>query len=105
MDKTTITDSVNNFAQAAWQIIPTAAVVLFGSHAQGTSRIDSDIDIAIIVDGFTGDYLQTSAALWHLTWKIDDRIEPILLDRQTDRSGFVAEVMRSGLVIRSEQNV
>jgi len=75
------------------------AVVLFGSHAKGTAHADSDIDIAVILNGFTGDYLETSRQLYRLRRHISADIEPVLLDSSHDESGFVAEVFRTGQVL------
>ncbi|MBQ7075650.1 MAG: nucleotidyltransferase domain-containing protein [Clostridia bacterium] len=73
-----------------------SAVVLYGSYANGTPTPDSDIDIAVVFDTFTGDFLETSALLYQLTCDISTSIEPILLDLSNDQSGFVHEVMTTG---------
>lgn len=74
-------------------------VILFGSHAKGSSKPDSDIDIAVIVDEITGDYLSLATSLFKLTRNIDDRIEPVLLEEADDRSGFLEEVIKTGRII------
>jgi predicted nucleotidyltransferase len=72
---------------------------LFGSYSAGTARDDSDIDVAVIYDDFKGDFLSTSSLLWKLTRRVSSFIEPILLDRAKDNSGFAAEVMRTGEIL------
>lgn len=47
---------------------------------------NSDIDIAVIFNGFSGDWLKTSGDLWRITEKADTIIEPVLLDMQNDPS-------------------
>ncbi|QQK80409.1 nucleotidyltransferase domain-containing protein [Salicibibacter cibi] len=47
-------------------------VVLFGSYGNGTAHTDSDIDV---------------------------RMEPILVEKNKDRSGFLVEIMKTGQVI------
>ena len=59
----------------------------------------SDIDIAVIFNGFSGDWLKTSSDLWRITEKADTIIEPVLLDLKNDPSGFVQEVLRTGTEI------
>jgi len=78
-----------------------AAIVLFGSYANGTPHEDSDIDIAVIFNGFQGDWLEASALLWGLTENISTYIEPVLLDRFDDPSGFVDEVYKTGHILYS----
>ena len=64
----------------------------------GSSTI-SDIDVAVIFNGFSSDWLETSARLWHLTRRVSTYIEPILLDTTEDKSGFVKHVIKTGQVI------
>jgi predicted nucleotidyltransferase len=45
--------------------------MLFGSYAKGNARDESDIDVAVIFDGFTGDWLDAAARLWRLTEDIN----------------------------------
>ncbi|MCL1799105.1 MAG: nucleotidyltransferase domain-containing protein [Eggerthellaceae bacterium] len=42
------------FAEEAQRHFPDSYVFLFGSHAKGTARPSSDIDVAVIVDGIEG---------------------------------------------------
>ena len=72
-------------------------VVLYGSYFRNEQTKDSDIDIAVIFNGFSGDWLKTSGDLWRMTEKADTIIEPVLLDIQNDPSGFVQEVLRTGI--------
>lgn len=74
-------------------------VYLFGSYANGSDRMHSDIDVAIVVDKIEGDYFAIHPLLWKLRRQIDDRIEPILIERENDQSGFLSEIQRSGIEI------
>jgi uncharacterized protein len=87
------------YAQKVRDVMPVRMVVLFGSHVSGKSHKESDIDIAVIVDEFQGDYLKTSADLFRLVRGINTRIEPILLSKKHDKSGFLASILRQGKVI------
>ena len=99
MDKRDIIKTAQEYANEVRKTLNPAAIILFGSFANGTPTDDSDIDIAIVFNGFTGDRWETSADLWQLTWKIDNRIEPILLDTQNDKSGFASDIFKTGHIL------
>jgi uncharacterized protein len=83
---------------------PVQMVILYGSHAQGTANDLSDIDIAVVVDKVAGDYLKISADLFDLVRGVNNRIEPVLLSRANDRSGFLESVLKQGKVIYQADN-
>ena len=74
---------------------------LYGSYAKGKPHEHSDIDVALVVnhldDGY--DFFQTEPLLWKLTRDVDDRIEPVLIARDTDYAGFIDEIERTGVEI------
>jgi len=73
---------------------------LYGSYAKGTSDNHSDIDIAMIVNHIDDDtYWNSLPLLWKLSYQVDDRIEPILIARDTDYAGFLDEIQKTGLLI------
>ena len=74
-------------------------VYLFGSYARDNYKEDSDIDVAVVVSNVTGDFFSVNPLLWKLRRQVDDRIEPILIDKNNDRSGFLEEIKRSGIEI------
>jgi len=76
-----------------------SAVVLFGSYVNGIPHEDSDIDVGVVFDGFTGDWRQTSSRLWRLRRGISFDIEPHLFDSANDKSGFVKHVFKTGQII------
>jgi predicted nucleotidyltransferase len=79
--------------------IPLEKIYLFGSYAKNTNRTDSDIDVAIVVKKIEGDYFVIQPLLWKLRRQIDDRIEPILIEKDNDTSGFLIEIQRNGIEI------
>jgi uncharacterized protein len=74
-------------------------VYLFGSYAKGNYREDSDIDVAVVVNHIDGDYFSVNPLLWKLRRQVDDRIEPILIEKDFDEANFLEEVQRSGIEI------
>ena len=99
MDKEQVINIVSRYAWEVTREFQPERVVLFGSHATGAAGEDSDIDVAVVFNEFTGDALEVSARLCGLTRRVSTLIEPILVDRAHDRSGFVAEILRTGEVI------
>jgi predicted nucleotidyltransferase len=74
---------------------------LFGSFAKGNPNEDSDIDVALVVDKFDDNYnfFETEPILWKLSEKVDYRIEPHLIAKNTDFSGFLTEINKTGIRI------
>jgi predicted nucleotidyltransferase len=102
MDKATVVERVREYAQAlVRQNVPLTKVILFGSHAVGSAREDSDIDVAVVVSRIEGDWLGFCTKLFRLTRDIDLRIEPIALEEAADRSGFLAHILNTGEVVYS----
>jgi len=102
LDKATVINMARQYAFEVEKYIQPQAVVLFGSYAKGTAEENSDIDIAVILNGFSGDYLETSKQLYKLRRHISADIEPVLLDSSSyDDSGFVTEVLRTGEVLNT----
>jgi predicted nucleotidyltransferase len=92
LDKRTVINTVERYADRVAEELAPAAVVLYGSYAKGNAHEDSDIDVAVIFNGFNGDWLKASSCLWRLRRGISYDIEPILLDSTQDKSGFVASI-------------
>ncbi len=72
---------------------------LFGSYAKEENTEHSDIDVAIVANNISGDFFAVNPLLWKLRRQIDDRIEPILIDRCNDHAGFLDEIVKHGIVI------
>lgn len=99
LDKETVINYAHRYASEIAKKYNPHAVVLFGSYANGTPHEYSDIDIAIVFNGFNGDWLAVSKDFWKATENISLDIEPHLLDTTKDPSGFTDYVMRTGDVI------
>jgi predicted nucleotidyltransferase len=105
LDKKTVVNIAEQYTELLRKEFSPAAIVLYGSYVKGNPHKDSDIDIAIIFDGFTGNKLKTSSRLWHLRKNISLYIEPILLDSTKDKSGFVRHVYKTGQIIYKSEMV
>ena len=96
MDKNAALAIAAEYAAEVRQMLNPFAVILYGSYANGTATSDSDIDIAVIFDGYSGNWLSDSALLWKLARKVNISIEPLLLDRTKDPIGFVEAIVSTG---------
>lgn len=99
MDKSEAISKVKAYRQLLKDHFQLEKVYLFGSHANGTSREDSDIDVAVVVSSVEGDYFSTTPLLWKLRRQIDDRIEAILIDSSCDHADFLGKIRKHGVEI------
>jgi predicted nucleotidyltransferase len=99
MDKEEAINKVKEYSILLKKYIPFEKVYLFGSYAKNTNRSDSDIDVAIVVSKLEGDFFTIQPLLWKLRRQVDDRIEPILIEKDNDFSGFLIEIQRNGIEI------
>lgn len=74
---------------------------LFGSYAKGNVKEESDIDVALISESFSGDRFEDRRKLVPLRHKIDNRIEPIPFQPEHFSQGgnLIDEIKRTGVKI------
>lgn len=99
MDKREAILKVEEYKLLLKNHFPLEKVYLFGSYARNTNRADSDIDVAIVVSHIEGDYFSIHPLLWKLRRQVDDRIEPILIERENDSFDFLSEIQKYGIEI------
>lgn len=77
---------------------PIQRAMLFGSWARGTANDESDVDVALISDAFTGDRFQDRRKIVPLRRIINSRIEPIPFDPRSFADGgiLVDEILKYG---------
>lgn len=92
-----ILKSGRRFAAKVREELNPYKILMYGSQVYGNPTEYSDIDIAVIFDGYDGDEWKTSSMLCLFAWYIDKSIEPVLLDLKHDRSGFAEEIMKIGI--------
>jgi predicted nucleotidyltransferase len=78
--------------------IPIQKALLFGSWSRGSAGEESDVDVALISNVFTGDRFHDRRKIVPLRRKINNKIEPMPFNPQTfDMGGnLVDEIIRHG---------
>ncbi|MCL2217344.1 MAG: nucleotidyltransferase domain-containing protein [Defluviitaleaceae bacterium] len=99
LDKETVRKIATSYADEVKKALNPKEVILFGSYVNGTPHEWSDIDIAVVFNGFEGDWLKTASQLVRLRRNISIDIEPHLMDEQHDRSGFLEHIKKTGEII------
>ena len=99
MDKSEVISIVSKYKVLVSKHFEIESMILFGSYANGNQKEDSDIDVAIVVNSITQDFFSYAPLLWKLRREIDDRIEPILIEKNKDESGFLNEILKKGIII------
>ena len=97
MDQATALEHAKRYAKLIFEELSPCKVVLFGSLANGSFNENSDIDIAIVKDDLDENYWELSKKVNRLTRNIDSRIEPVLLQTDDDRSGFLTTILKFGI--------
>ena len=99
MDKSEAIEKIRQYRLLLKEHFDLDKVYLFGSYAKETNHKDSDLDVAIVVNSLEGDYFSITPTIWKLRRQIDDRIEPILIEKGNDKGGFLDEIQRNGIEI------
>ncbi len=75
---------------------------LFGSYAKECATAESDIDVAIISNDFSGDRYADRRKVVPLRRKIDRRLEPLPYRPENfiENDPLAAEILRDGIEIR-----
>ena len=74
MDKSEALKDAMEYAELVRKELAPSEIFLFGSYAHGTPHEWSDIDIAVVVDHFEGNTLDTAAHLWTLRRNIKETL-------------------------------
>lgn len=76
---------------------------IFGSYAKNKQQLESDIDVALVIDNLSdNDRFDTQVRLMLLASKIDTRIEPHPISTQDINSNnpFAIEIRRTGIELK-----
>jgi predicted nucleotidyltransferase len=101
MDKTKIIEIATEYARRVSTLFNVKKIFLYGSSTRGAGGENSDIDIAVVVDHIEGDFLDAEIKLYRIRRDVDDRIEPILINESSEKSGFLEEIEKSGILLYS----
>ena len=96
-----VTSIVMQYATSLKKFINLHSLYLYGSYASGNFNIDSDIDIAVVADGFTGDVVEDTFMLMKIRRGIDKRIEPhpFSIHEFTEDNPIAREIISTGVKI------
>lgn len=97
MDKNAALKYSKEYANRIKKQFPSYRIVVYDSYVSGEPTEESDIDIAVITSGFSGNWLKISSKLWEETENVNTKIEPVLLDTKNDPSGFCEHVLKTGI--------
>lgn len=77
------------------------SLYVYGSAVNGKITEDSDIDIAVVSDGFTGDLVEDRLMLMKMRRSVDYRIEPhpFMANEFNESDPMAQEVIRTGIQI------
>lgn len=89
--------------------LPLRTVYLFGSHARGDARPDSDVDLCLVADGAERQ-LEASAKWNDAIWEVRPRpaftfipIAPArLAEKCANQDHFFATVLKEGLILAAQ---
>lgn len=92
------------------RVMPLQAVYLFGSHARGESRPDSDVDLCIVAEG-AEEQLKAAARFREAIWEVWPRpaftLVPIsprrLAEKQARHDHFFSTVLKEGVLLATEE--
>lgn len=99
MDKIEAIEIVKKYRQLLKQHFLFDSIYLFGSYANDSFHKDSDIDVAVVVEQMKGDFFTVVPLLWKVRREVDDRIEPILIEKDFDDADFLSEIRRNGIEV------
>lgn len=105
MDISKVYKKLDEFIEAIIPEYNPEKIVLYGSYAKGTNHLESDIDVAIIVNKVEGSFLDKEAKLYKIRRGFDVNIEPILLESNKDRSGFLEHILSYGEILYESNKI
>ena len=103
-DKNVIKEKVLRFYREANQLFPIKKVLLYGSHAKGQAKENSDIDVAVVIDETNhSKRIEITSKLFHAAYNIDVAIEPkcIFWDEYLnyDKASILSEIINKAIEI------
>ena len=101
-----IIEMVRDFKERAQRKYGLKKVVLFGSHATGSTRKESDIDLLVVVDDFKGraNTMSKLSREWHIVQKKKSPVDFVPFtqnefEKLSKEVSIVSEAIREGIEI------
>ena len=95
--------------EAMHAALPLRRVILFGSHARGEARPDSDVDLCLVADGAERQLVaaeQWRGAMWPVHSKVSFTLIPItparLGEKQACGDFFFNTILQEGVALATE---
>src|SRR3989304_5167938 len=81
--------------------IPIRKAIIFGSYAKEDAKKESDIDVALVSEAFSGDRFEDRRKIIPLRREIDNRIEPLPFRPEDFENGgiLVEEIKKTGIIV------
>jgi uncharacterized protein len=104
--KTTKQQLLNSIKQSILSVVPDGKIILYGSHARGDERVDSDWDLLILLNKAkveSADYDLISYPLYELGWSEGELFSPKLYTiedwKKRSFTPFYKNVEKEGIVL------
>lgn len=96
-----IEEIARGYGELVKEKLDVKSIYLYGSYTKGTYTSDSDIDIAVVGDDFTGDPIEDTLMLMRIRRKVDNRIEPRPFKTCDFNSSnpFAKEIIETGILL------
>ena len=105
MDKKTVNGKLNQFRQILQSKgIHVSKLILYGSYAQGNAREDSDIDVVVVSNDFSGKgYWDRINILSDVIYELFEPIEAVAMTEKEWESGesMIVDFAKNGEIIYS----
>lgn len=98
MDKEQAINLAKHYKALVAEYLPLKALYLYGSFSKGNYTVNSDIDIAVVVERLDDDYFADTPLLWRLRRKISSLIEPVLLVEDVNNPLY-SDIIKTGILI------
>jgi len=102
-------DTIARCLEAMNQVMPLRAVYLFGSHARGDARPDSDVDLCLVAEGADRQLeaaARCSDAIWDVLPRPAFTLIPIaphrLAEKRLAHDPFYQTILEEGVLLASE---
>ncbi|MEA1883554.1 MAG: nucleotidyltransferase domain-containing protein [Thermotogota bacterium] len=98
---------INDYIRKISKEIKIEKIILFGSHAKGTTHQYSDVDLAVFSNHFKkNNRIENLKFLIYnaMDFDIDLEPQPFTLDDYENPEGFIEEIIRTGIEISEVKN-